>query len=99
MIPYMKLLGLREAQLNQLHPSLSEPRVFYAPMSFALMLDMSLREFPDADSLKFRSTGEWKNIVHHHESVVLLPFFKKCVAIIGSKVRRAQVLAEQFYVG
>jgi hypothetical protein len=98
MIPYMREIGLRTTQLDQLHPGLSEPRVFYMPMSLALMLDMSLREFPDAASAKFRSTGEWRGIVHEHESLVLRLFFEKCVSIIGG-TGRIQTLADGFYVG
>jgi hypothetical protein len=98
MLPYMRTLGLRKEQLNQLHPWLSEPRLLYPPMSLALMLDMSLREFPDPASAKFRSTGEWRSIVHEHESAMLRPFFQKCVEVIDSKTGPMQTLVDQFYV-
>src|SRR5207244_3451675 len=39
MVPYMARIGLSTAQLDQLHPKMSEPRIFYTPMSLALMLD------------------------------------------------------------
>lgn len=99
MVPYMKGLGLSDTQLSQLHPWLSEPRLFYTPMSLALMLDMSLREFPDSDSAKFRATGEWRGIVHEHESAMLSPFFQKCVEIIDAKAGAIQILQDQLYVG
>jgi hypothetical protein len=98
MVPYMKQLGLRTTQLDQLHPSLSEPRVFFTPMSLALMLDMTLREFPDPASTKFRATGEWRGIVREHESLVLLPFFEKCVKAVKQS-GATETLADQFYIG
>ncbi len=98
MLPYMSQMGLREGQLDQLHPWLSEPRIFYTPMSLALMLDMSLREFPDAASAKFRSTGEWRGIVREHEALMLSPFFQKCVEVINGS-GPVRTLADEFYVG
>jgi len=98
MVPYMSKMGLRTGQLDQLHPWLSEPRIFYTPMSLALMLDMSLREFPDPESAKFRSTGEWRGIVREHESLMLRPFFQKCVQVID-QAGPIQTLADGFYVG
>jgi hypothetical protein len=98
MVPYMSEIGLRTAQLDQLHPRLSEPRIFYTPMSLALMLDMSLREFPDAESMKFRSTGEWRGIVHEHESLMLRPFFENCLDVIDQS-GPIQTLADGFYLG
>jgi hypothetical protein len=97
MLPYLKRLGLREAQLNQLHPWLSEPRVFHSPMSLALMLDMSLGEFPDADSTKFRSSAEWKGIVREHEDLMLRPFFERCVSLI-KQPGPIQTVADSFYI-
>jgi len=98
MVPYMRQLGVGTRQLDQLHPSLSEPRVFYTPMSLALMLDMTLREFPDPASAKFRATGEWRGIIREHESLVLLPFFEKCVKGINQN-GPIEILADQFYIG
>jgi hypothetical protein len=98
LLPYMKQLGVRTTQLKQLHPSLSEPRIFFTPMSLALMLDMTLREFPDPASAKFRATGEWRGIVREHESLVLLPFFEKCVEAI-KQTGPTETLADQFYIG
>src|ERR1700674_483956 len=98
MLPYMDRMGVDKSQLDQLHPSLSEPRVFFMPMSLALMLDMTLREFPDAASAKFRATGEWRGIVREHESLVLLPFFEKCVKGIN-QTGPIETLADQFYIG
>jgi hypothetical protein len=97
LIPYMKELGIRETQLDQLHPWLSEPRVFHAPMSLALMLDMSLGEFPDAESVKFRSAPEWKGIIREHETLVLRPFLERCLELIKQS-GPIETVTDGFYI-
>lgn len=97
LIPYMRKLGIRQRQLDQLHPWLSEPRVFHAPMSLALMLDMSLGEFPDAESVKFRSAPEWKGIIREHETLMLRPFFERCLELI-KQPGPIETVADGFYI-
>lgn len=99
MIPGMKDMGCREEQLKQMHSSLSEPRVFFWPMSLALLIDMALHEFPDPYSLRFRESREWRGIVRNHESLVLRPFYEKCVQITGNAPGNDRILADEFYVG
>jgi len=95
MVPQMATMGCRETQLNQMHPWLSEPRIFFWPMSLALLIDMALHEFPDGRSKKFREKPEWRGLVRSQEALVLQPFYKKCVDVIG----KHRTLADEFYVG
>lgn len=98
MLPYMSQLGCRSSQLDQMHARLSEPRIFYWPMSLALLIDMALREFPDQDSTKFREDSNWRGLVRGQEELVLKPFYQKCVEIIANNDRNNKTLAESFYV-
>lgn len=98
MIPGMKDMGCQEVQLNQMHPSLSEPRVFFWPMSLALLIDMALHEFPDRHSLSFRGSREWRGIVRKQETLVLRPFYQKCAQITGNAPGNDRILADEFYV-
>ena len=98
MIPRMRDMGCREEQLKQMHPSLSEPRVLFWPMSLALLIDMALHEFPDPSSLKFRDSSEWRGIVRNQEALVLNPFYKKCVQITGNAPGNDRILADEFYI-
>jgi len=99
MIPHMAKMGCRQKQLEQMHPSLSEPRIFFWPMSLALLIDMALHEFPDRHSANFRSSSEWRNIVRAQESLVLRPFYEKCVEVIVDRRGNNRTLADEFYVG
>lgn len=99
MIPHMETMGCRAPQLEQMHPWLSEPRIFFWPMSLALLIDMALHEFPDLASAKFRASNEWRGIVRARESLLLRPFYEKCVEVIRNTHGKNQTLADEFYVG
>lgn len=98
MVPYMATVGCRSTQLEQMHPWLSEPRIFFWPMSLGLLIDMALREFPDQDSAKFRSDSYWRGIIRKQEALVLHPFYEKCTEIIKDTKGANQTLADAFYV-
>ena len=99
MVPEMVTMGCRETQLKGMHPWLSEPRIFFSPMSLALLIDMALHEFPDERSKKFRESKEWRGLVRRQERLVLHPFYKKCVEVIDDTKRNNRTLAEEFYIG
>lgn len=98
MLPYMGEVGCREAQLEQMHPWLSEPRILYWPMSLALLIDMALHEFPDQHSAKFRAENHWRGLVHSHEDLLLRPFCAKCIEVITNRTPGALTLSEAFDV-
>jgi hypothetical protein len=98
MVPYMRTMGCREAQLDKMYPWLSEPRILFWPMSLALLMDMALREFPDERSIGFRESGEWKNVIREHEALVLQRFCKKCVDLIDGVHGNRLTLSDAFYV-
>src|SRR5208337_795493 len=98
MLRYMTDVGCTQAQLDQMHPWLSEPRIFFWPMSLALLIDMALHEFPDQDSAKFREENCWRGLVRGQEALILRPFYEKCVEIIRNTSGKNQTLAEAFYV-
>ncbi len=99
MVPYMATIGCRETQLGQMHPWLSEPRIFFWPMSLALLIDMTLHEFPDQGSAKFRADSYWRGLVRSQEALVLRPFYEKCIEIIVDRNGENRTLADAFYVG
>src|SRR5205807_1177151 len=97
--PAMAEMGVLESQLNQLNPWLSEPRLFCSPMSLALLVDMVFHEFPDEPSRKFRDTSEWKDLIRKQETLVLRPFYEKCLDVIIDKHDQKRTLADAFYIG
>lgn len=99
MVPYMAEVGCRDEQLNEMHPWLSEPRIFFWPMSLALLVDMALHEFPDPAAARITEDNYWRGLVRWQERLLLLPFYEKCVGIIRDAGERNQTLAEAFYIG
>lgn len=99
MVPQMTTMGCRDTQLEQMHPWLSEPRIFFWPMSLALLIDMALHEFPDERSKRFRASNEWRGLVRGQETLLLRPFYEKCVEVIVDARENNRTLAEEFYVG
>jgi hypothetical protein len=90
--------GCRQAQLDHMHPWLSEPRIFFSPMSLGLLIDMALHEFPDERWVRFRESPEWRSLVRNQESLLLEPFYQKCVEVLADKKGAYQTLAREFYV-
>jgi hypothetical protein len=98
MIPFMKRSGYPEYQLRQMHSKLSEPRLFFWPMSLAPLLDIAFREFPDNRSRNFRATKEWRGLLHESERLIMRPFFAKCVNLVDNPGPTFSTLSEAFYI-
>jgi hypothetical protein len=96
MVPEMAEMGCKENQLYQMHPWLSEPRIFFWPMSLGLLLDMCLREFAQRPSATFRTSPEWRSIVRQQEGLLLKPFYEKCVQLIKNSNKQTRTLFEEF---
>lgn len=98
MIPFMAVNGYPDSQLRQMHSKLSEPRLFFWPMSLAYLLEICFREFPDSRSKKFRETNEWRGLLHESERLIMHPFFSKCVDVIDNAAGSYSTLTDAFYV-
>lgn len=98
MISLMAEAGLRQSQVKQVHIGLDEPRIFFWPMSLALLIDMTLHEFPDDSSKKFRATPEWRGIVRENENLILRRFYETCIGVIANHGHQNRTLADEFYV-
>ena len=98
MLPYMSKIGCRDAQLAQMQPWLSEPRIFFWPMALALLIDLALHEFPDQSSAKFRADSYWRQLVRNQEILLLQPFYQKCLDVIADEDGEKHILADVFYV-
>lgn len=61
-----------------LNPELSEPRFFSPPVTFALVLNLVLKEFDTDVTSELREDDKWRALIKDNESSVLQPYFKKC---------------------
>ena len=93
LLPYLTDLGCTQEQLHEMHSWLSEPRILYWPMSLALIVDLTFREFPSDAGRRFRTDPRWQSIVRNNEALLLCKFHNCCLNIIkGDKQTLAEVL-------
>lgn len=77
MSPYILRLNLKHDHLD---PGLSEPRIFFTPMSLALIINLILKEFSDERTYKASEDRAWRDLVKKNEKDLLAPYFKTCNA-------------------
>ena len=78
--PALAKWGLSTEHIAPLRPEISEPRLFFMPISLALAFNIVLHEFPTEETEKFRKDGSWRAIVRRNEESLLIPYYEKCLA-------------------
>lgn len=66
---------------------LSEPRLFYTPMSLALLLEQVFLEFRDDDTARLKEDSFWKKHVLRSQREILQPYFESCCQKISKNER------------
>lgn len=72
---------------TELAPWLSEPRLFYTPMSLALLLEQAFLEFPDESTLRVQKDSFWGKHVLRSQAEILHPYFERCCQKIVNNER------------
>jgi hypothetical protein len=98
-LPIMDKLGYRVEQLSQLHTKMREPRLFFSPMSLALLLELTVREFGDQKFREFLLKRDWRNLVRENEALLLKPFYEKCAKVVSKADDKRNLLADEVYLG
>ncbi len=78
---------------DHMDPWLSEPRLFFIPMSLALLVNTVLKEFPDERTEKIIERPEWRNLIRKNENLLLTPYFRCCNLFLSSN-RTDQLLTK-----
>lgn len=71
-----------------LNPWLSEPRLFYPPMTLALLMNTVLKEFNTEITEKLLTDGNWRRIVRENEIFAFKDYFEKCRSFLDSPEHR-----------
>lgn len=69
---------------SHLIPELSEPRVFYFPMSLSLVLHMAFSEFMSDDTEAIREDGGWRGLIKRSQETLWKPYMEKCLNHISN---------------
>lgn len=90
------LQGLN-AKYDHLECWLSEPRLYYFPMSLALLLNIILLEFKEDENFyEIREDSDWRDLVRKNEEKLLLPYFKNCYNFLSNR-KSDQLFMNDFY--
>ncbi|MCP4148111.1 MAG: hypothetical protein GY757_10220 [bacterium] len=82
--------------LEHMDTWLSEPRLFYSPVSLALLVNMIIKEFPAEKTTKLIRGSEWRSLIIANENLILAPFYKACSLFLADKDRK-EVFSNDFY--
>jgi hypothetical protein len=73
--PHLQNLNLEHDHIDSW---LSEPRLFFMPMSLALLVNIILKEFPDDRTEKIIERREWRDLIRKNENSLLVPYYRCC---------------------
>lgn len=76
---------------------LSEPRLPYAPMSLALLLNLILKEFPQGAASKAIGRSEWRSLIKKNETLLLKPYYENCHKFISRRDGLSLLSTDYFY--
>lgn len=94
--PYLKKLGVSNQHMN---PELSEPRVYYQPVTLALLLNLVFNEFRNEITNKILQTPEWFALIKANEEKVLKPYYKYCNEFLQSAKNDKKLFTNDFCYG
>ncbi len=87
-------MPVNEYDIAYLSPHLSEPRIFYLPMSLALVLHTAFSEFRYSDTESIRKDAGWHSHVKKSQRALWLPYFKKC----HDHIEGGKILLDEAYL-
>jgi len=91
----------REIEHEHLDFWLSEPRLFFLPLSLALLINILFKEFPDKEGINraIIERSEWRELIRENEANFLYPYFRSCHNFINSEDSMEKLLTSDFYYG
>jgi len=91
---------LQDLQIEHEHLDawLSEPRLFFTPMSLALLVNIVLKEFPNERTEKIIERSDWRKLIIDNENFLLAPYYACCHNFI-SRPQRTQLFTNEFCYG
>ncbi len=94
--PYIKTLKLDNSHMN---PEVSEPRFFYLPTTFSILLHNILIQFKDDKVEKILETDEWRSLIRDNEKFILKKYFENCNSFFSMSSCDKKLFTSDFYYG
>jgi len=90
-------LSALDLDCTHLDSWLEVPRLFYTPMTLALLINMILKEFPNRENEKLIETSEWRHLIRKNEDHFLAPYFEKCHSFISNRTNQRLFINDFYY--
>ncbi|MEA5402597.1 hypothetical protein VB776_06710 [Arcicella sp. DC2W] len=88
--------GLEDTKLDNW---LSIPRLSFAPMNLALLLDMILCEFTNNDAVQIHEAPEWRDLIYKNEKFLYEQYFNNLHSHMNSLRHNKKYLIRDFHYG
>jgi hypothetical protein len=86
-----------DIDVAHMQPWLSVPRLYYIPINFAIFLDVILVEFRSVETDGLAQRPEWRDLIKHNESEMIVPFIKNLNHFVGNGHTSDCLLREYYY--
>lgn len=84
---------------NRIDDWLSEPRLNFAPMNLALLLDMTFCEFHNEKSEKIVENPEWRSLIKDNESFLLKNYYQGLASHMQPHIHKKEKLLRDICYG
>lgn len=91
-------LDAMNLKFDHLDTDLEKPRLYYIPLSLALLINFVLKEFAGKESTNLIKLPEWRNLIRKNENIVLEPFFANCHRFLRDRPDN-RLFVNDFYYG
>ena len=81
---------------DHLECGLSEPRIPFIPMSFALTINLILKEFRNEQTHNVIYDRTWRDLIKTNEDLILRPYFIKCNRFFSASSSAIKLFTNDF---
>ncbi len=81
--PAMKVNGIEDKHIESLLPKVRQPRIFFTPVTIALLMNMLFYEFHSEDIDSIREGLAWQKIIRENEKEILVRYYERCAQLAG----------------
>lgn len=81
--PAMNIDGIEDKHIEPLLPKVRQPRIFFTPVTIALLMNMLFYEFQSDDIDIIREGLAWQKIIRDNERDILVRYYERCAELAG----------------
>lgn len=95
--PVLEALNITDTYMNNW---LSLPRLNFTPINLALLFDILLNEFQNADILNIIQDSKWRELIRKNEEFLVRQYYKSISEhIFSAKFKQDKLLIRDFFYG